>query len=261
MVTSEDAVAAVKREPDPRGSRWRTIGTGALAGLVAALGLTVVQALARVVLGVSPPTELIGDRVAPLLGIKRFFSLLDLFGGYDQLKGFGVGSATLGQLGVGLFLGVAYAWLSKRNVDQTDPDESGRRPLIVLGAVVAGLWLVSVLVLWPVLGTNYRGLPPLSARLGTLVTMLVSSALFTIVLWLGHRYLTARAGAGEADDHASAPGVGRRSVIVGGVGASLALATGGLGTVLFRRSTFGYDGMQYSGPGIQAITPNDRFSW
>ncbi|MBA3281848.1 MAG: molybdopterin-dependent oxidoreductase [Acidimicrobiia bacterium] len=46
---------------------------------------------------------------------------------------------------------------------------------------------------------------------------------------------------------------------MGGVGAGLALATGGLGTSLFRRSTFGYDGMQYSGPGIQAITPNDKF--
>ncbi len=37
------------------------------------------------------------------------------------------------------------------------------------------------------------------------------------------------------------------------------MATGGVGVVLFKRSTFGYDGMQLGGPGIQPITSNDKF--
>lgn len=240
------------------GSAGKTIAVGALSGTVGALALTMVQALARLVLGVSPPTELIGDRVAPLLGIERFFSLLELFGGYDQLKAFGVGSATLGQLGVGLFLGVGLAWLRRRAVVQSGSDEAGRRPLLILATVVGGLWLVSVIALWPVLGTNYRGLAPGSARLLTMVTMFISSALFTLVVWLCQR-LVAGPGALPADEGGIGSSVSRRTLVVGGAGAGLALATGGLGTALFRRSTFGYDGMQYSGPGIQAITPNDRF--
>ena len=235
------------------------IGVGALSGVVAALVLTLVQVLARLGLGVSPPTELVGDRVAPLLGIERFFTMLDLFGGYDQLKQFGLGSATLGQIALGLLLGVAFALLSRRSVARAKPGETDRRPLLVLGAVVVGLWLISVALLWPVLGTNYRGLPPVSARILTLATTAFSSALFTIVLWLCYRLIFGRSGAVQADEGGTASGVSRRSLMAGGVGVGLALATGGVGTVLWRRSTFDYDGMQYSGPGIQAITPNDKF--
>ncbi len=244
----------------PTRSLRSTLGVGALAGLVAALVLTLVQALARLGLGVSPPTELIGDRVAPLLGIERFFSLLELFGGYDQLKAFGVGSATLGQLGVGVALGAAFAWMSWRAARDADPGEAGaRRPLLMLVAVVAGLWLVSVVALWPVLATNYRGLPPSPARIFTVVTMLVSSALFIAVLWGGYRLIAGRPGV-AADGSAVGEGsVTRRAVVVGGVGAGLAVATGGVGVALFKRSTFGYDGMQVGGPGILPITPNDRF--
>jgi DMSO/TMAO reductase YedYZ molybdopterin-dependent catalytic subunit len=232
---------------------------GALAGLVAALALILVQALARLGLGVSPPTELIGDRVAPLLGIERFFSLLELFGGYDQLKALGVGSATLGQLGVGVVLGAAFAWVSRRPGGDGDLGEaSARRPLFVLVIVVAGLWLVSVVALWPVLATSYRGLPPSPARAVTVVTMLVSSALFIAVLWGSHRLIVGRSGA-AAGAAAGDGSVTRRAVVAGGVGAGLAVATGGVGVALFKRSTFGYDGMQVGGPGILPITPNDRF--
>lgn len=243
----------------PARSLPSSLGAGALVGLVAALVLTLVQALARLVLGVSPPTELIGDRVAPLLGIDRFFSLLGLFGGYDQLKQFGVSSATLGQLALGVVLGAGVAWMSRRAArDDTEPPGArARRPLLVLVALVAGWWLVSVVVLWPVLATNYRGLPPSAARVLTVVTMVVSSVLFVVSLWSGHRFIHR-----EASDVVAAGGEGnlsRRAVVVGGVGASLAMATGGIGAALSKRSTFGYDGMQLAGPGIQPITPNDKF--
>lgn len=244
----------------PTRSLSSTLGVGALAGLVAALALTLVQALARLGLGVSPPTELIGDRVAPLLGIERFFSMLEFFGGYDQLKQFGVGSATLGQLGVGVALGATFAWMSSRAARDADAGEAEpRRPLLVLVAVVAGLWLVSVVALWPVLATNYRGLSPSAARIVTLVTMLASSALFIGVVWGTHRMIVGRSGAAASSGATGEGSVTRRVVVAGGVGAGLAVATGGVGVALFKRSTFGYDGMQLGGPGIQPITPNDQF--
>ncbi|MBC8091733.1 MAG: molybdopterin-dependent oxidoreductase, partial [Pseudonocardia sp.] len=60
-----------------------------------------------------------------------------------------------------------------------------------------------------------------------------------------------------------AQGVGRRALLsglgVGVVGVGLAATTGGLGTTLYNRSTFSYDGLRLNGPGITPITPNDAF--
>lgn len=80
-----------KRDETPRRDRptWQDLGIGALAGLVAGLLLTLVQALARLWGGVAPPSELIGDRIAPLLPVQQFLQLLDFFGGYNQLKQIG----------------------------------------------------------------------------------------------------------------------------------------------------------------------------
>jgi DMSO/TMAO reductase YedYZ molybdopterin-dependent catalytic subunit len=46
---------------------------------------------------------------------------------------------------------------------------------------------------------------------------------------------------------------------VGGIGAILAIASGGLLRHLADVATFGYDGLEYRGPDAQPITPNDRF--
>ena len=48
--------------------------------------------------------------------------------------------------------------------------------------MVAGLWLLSVGLLWPNLGTNYRGLPPDSARLATMLGLAVCYAVYGLVL-------------------------------------------------------------------------------
>jgi len=243
-------------------TRKVAVATGALSGLVAALVLTFIQVVARLSLGISPPTELIGDRVAPRLSIALFFSMLDFFGGYDQLKQFGVGSATLGQLAIGLVIGAVYGLLSWRaGRDGAEPGEPRhRRPLLLLLAMVAVWSLTSLAVLWPVLATSYRGWPPLTARVVTILFMVVSSMVFAGVLWFGFRLIAARsvtsAGAGST---AGGGSVSRRSLVAGGVGVGLAVATGGVGTALFRRSTFSYDGMQLAGPGIQPITPVDQF--
>ncbi|MGH8571530.1 MAG: molybdopterin-dependent oxidoreductase, partial [Gammaproteobacteria bacterium] len=58
---------------------------------------------------------------------------------------------------------------------------------------------------------------------------------------------------------ATSAGTSRRVLLAGGVGAGLAIATGGVGTALFRQATFSYDGMQVNGPNITPITPNESF--
>lgn len=223
-------------------SRWKTLGIGALSGLVAGLALTLTQALARLCLGVAPPAELLGDRVAPLLSIEQFFTLLRVFRGYDRLKQFGVGAGTLGQLAIAVLVGAGYAMLRAR-----------RRSASGLALVVGALWLLAMIVLWPVLPASFSGLPPGLARFVTMVVTAFSFALFAAVLAVTFRLMTGRSG------RYSAPSVTRRALLVSGTGAGLALATGGVGSVLYRRATFDYDGMEYNGPGIQPITPNNKF--
>ena len=225
-------------------SRWAIVGFGVLSGLVAGLALTLAQALARLWLGVAPPAELVGDRVAPLLSISQFFTLLRVFRGYDQLKQFGIGAGTLGQLAIAVLIGVGYAWLRARNA---------RRSAVGLALVVGTVWLLAVAGLWPVLPTSYRGLPPGPARAVTMILMAASLALFAVTLAVALRLLTGRPA------QSGAPSAARRALLTGGAGAGLALATGGVGTVLYRRATFDYDGTEYNGPGIQPIAPNDKF--
>ncbi len=249
-----DISTAERAEPEdssPRGRpSWRILGIGALAGLVAGLLLTLVQALARLWLGVAPPSELIGDRLAPLLPVQQFLTLLGFFGGYDQLKQVGIAGPTLGQLALAVVLGVIYARLAVRS-------QRPRRATRALVITVAVAWVVLVAALWPVLATSHRGLSPSVARLVTLLVLAATLALFAATLVFTHRWIRGRNRDGE--EAAGPSPVTRRVLLAGGVGAGLALATGGVGSVLYRRATFSYDGMQLNGPGITPITPSESF--
>lgn len=228
---------------------WRVLGIGALAGLVAGLFLTLLQALARLWAGVAPPSELIGDRIAPLLPVEQFLQLLTFFGGYNQLKQVGIVGPTLGQLALAAVLGVGYARLSARS-------GSTRRATRFLAITVALVAVALVAALWPVLSTSHSGLSPSPARWVTIVVIGVTLALFAIALALTFRWVH---GVRHGEPPAAAPSVTRRAVLAGGVGAGLAVATAGAGNVLFRQATFSYDGMQLNGPGITPITPNEKF--
>ncbi|MDQ3152594.1 MAG: molybdopterin-dependent oxidoreductase [Actinomycetota bacterium] len=229
---------------------WRPVGIGALAGLVAGLLLTLLQALARLWLGVAPPSELIGDRIAPLLPVEQFLSLLGFFGGYDQLKQVGIAGPTLGQLALAVVLGMLYARLAVRS-------GGTRRATRTLIVTVAVLFVVLIAALWPVLATSHSGLSPSPSRWVTILVLAVTLALFTAAVVLTVRWVHGAPQKNEPPGAASS--VTRRAVLAGGVGAGLAIATGGVGTVLYRQATFSYDGMQLNGPGITPITPNESF--
>lgn len=239
-----------------------TLGRGLAAGLVGGLLLTTVQALARLWLGVPPPAELVGDRVAPLLTIDQFFGLFGVFGGYNGLKQAGILGGTGGQLAVGVVIAVAVAFAARRSASRA------RRLLVVLTVL---LFVAAVAVLWPILSTSYSGLPLFPARLLTLATTAVGFALLGVGIGMMLSALGAFAPAPVRELVAAGgvpgpppPGaVGRRALLggvgVGVVGVGLAAATGGLGTELYRRATFSYDGLRLGGPEITPITPIEKF--
>ncbi|MBV9324714.1 MAG: molybdopterin-dependent oxidoreductase [Chloroflexi bacterium] len=216
---------------------------GALGGLAAALAMTLLMLTLRATFGLPTPAEMIGDRLTAFITIQQFFALLAQFGGYEGLKQAGGGGVIAGQLVVGLVAGVAFAGYARAR----------QRRWPFAAAIVGVLWLLTVVLLWPNLTTNYRGLPPDAARMATLVSLLVTYGLYGLVLVGVWRFMQVPATDVEH------PSTGRRAVLVGGVGAILAIATGGLLRHLADLATFDYDGLEYRGGDVQPITPNERF--
>jgi len=246
-----------------RAIRWLAVSTaGLLAGLVATLLLVLALAAARTWLGVSPPPEAIPDRFAPTLDIETFFGLFNRFGGYNGLKRLGVQSGLIGIAVVGALVGIAYALVAERGRSRGRGEWRwgiSRPALRFVLVVVALLWLATLAVLWPVLDANYRGLPPSQARVVTAVTLLAAYALYGAALIAAYRAVTPRPE--PTADGAARLGrpVGRRAVVAGFAGAAFAVPAYALIRRLEARATFSYDGLAYSGPGIQPIAPNDTF--
>ncbi len=222
---------------------------GLFAGLVAAIAMTLVMLLLAC-FGVATPLTLIGDRLTAFISPGPFLSLMGRVGGYNHLKQLGVGSTIAGQLIVGASGGGIFGLLMRRN--------PGRH---VTGLTISIFVLLPIaafiLGLWPVLGTSYRGLPIGPARLVTLIGFALSVFAFERMLAGGFRYLIRPRV--ETDDREFTPAIGRRAVILGGLGLLAAGGAAGLLRKLYRAAAFSYDGTQYKGRIVQAITPNELF--
>ena len=81
-----------KEEALPRDAlgRSKALAAGILAGVTAALLMTLLLLLLRSQFGVPTPSELVGDRMAPKLSVDTFIKLLVQFGGYSNLKKLGL---------------------------------------------------------------------------------------------------------------------------------------------------------------------------
>ncbi len=241
--------------------RLAIIATGLVSGIVAALLMILLMAAARTWLGISPPPEALPDRLAPTIPIPTFFSLFDRFGGYNGLKRFGITSGLAGLLAVGAVFGVIYAlivesWRSR----ESDRWQEGLSRIAV-GFIIAAalvLWVVSLALLWPVLDANYRGAPPGAARLASAVALLIEYLVFAAVVILLYRWLVPRLPVNARPAPIGEP-VARRTVVAGAAGLAVAAASGTLIRNLNERATFSYDGLAYSGPGVEPIAPNDKF--
>ncbi|MDQ6833427.1 MAG: molybdopterin-dependent oxidoreductase, partial [Chloroflexota bacterium] len=250
--------------PARGGARWRrALAAGLLGGVIATLAMLLMMVAQRVWLGVPAPIESIPDRIAPLLRIPEFFSLFDRFGGYNGLKRFGILSILAGIVAVGIGVGLLYALFTEnsRTAEPTKPRRFGLSPvaLVFVAVVVALLWIGTVALEQPVLDTNFRGLPPGSATLFTIIGLLISYLTYGVILVLVCRALTNAAPLGASSAPIAGQLLGRRAAMAVGVAV---VAGGGVGASLARlnkRAVFSYDGRQYKGATVQAITPNDQF--
>jgi DMSO/TMAO reductase YedYZ molybdopterin-dependent catalytic subunit len=227
----------------------KAIGAGLLAGFVAAVVMTTAMLLLAT-LGVATPLVIIGDRLSVFIPPGPFLSLMGKVGGYNHLKQLGVGSTIAGQLVVGAIGGAILGWFARRNPRRIPAVWT--MPIFVVLPIV-----IFAIALWPVLATSYIGLPIQVARLVTLICFALCVLFFERTLVIGFGFLSA--GKRGKQDYEFTPAIGRRAFVLGTIG--LAAAGGGvaLARKLYRAATFSYDGTQYKGSIVQAITPNESF--
>src|SRR5215470_10881041 len=157
----------------------KSIFWGLVAGTLAGLTMLLTMALLRLLFGWPTPTELIFDRIFPLLTVEFFIGSLVRAGGYTPLKLQGVFGALTAQVIVAGLGGVLYAfYLTRHNrrgalrpVGNSLLDARGLS-LIIPGVLVTTV--VFVALLWPTLVTNYRGFPPGPAHAIASLEMLIS---------------------------------------------------------------------------------------
>ena len=230
-------------------SRSKAFSAGLLAGLIAGIAMTVVM-LVLACFGVATPLAIIGDRLSVFIKPGPFLSIMGRVGGYNHLKQLGVGSTMAGQLFVGALAGAIFGLLMRRNPQ--------RRVTAWTMSIFVVLPIAAIAIaLWPVLGTSYIGLPIASGGAVTLIGFALSVLVFERTLVASFHFLTRPEAGAESGEFT--PAIGRRALILGGLG--VLIAGGGVGLLrrLYRIATFSYDGTQYKGRIVQPITPNDLF--
>jgi DMSO/TMAO reductase YedYZ molybdopterin-dependent catalytic subunit len=230
-------------------TRRRTIGAGFLAGFIAGLLMTVTMLLLAWLFGVATPLVIFGDRLSVFIPADTFLSLMGRVGGYNNMKQLGVGSVMVGQLLVGGLGGIIFGLIMRRR---------DRSRFILTGIIFILLPLAAVgILLEPVLGTHYHGLPINRAMIVTLVGLLAAFIVFERAVVLVFRFVTRPRV--QVNDQEFSPPIGRRALIAGGIALLAAGSAAALLRRLYRVATFSYDGTQYKGRIVQAITPNDQF--
>ncbi len=220
------------------------VGAGLLAGAIAGLVMTVVMLILASIFNLATPLAILGDRLSVLFTPERFFWIMGRVGGYNHMKQLGVGSAMFGQLVVGAIGGAIYARYLRK--------------ISIFVLLVLLPFFALTIFLWPVLGTHYGGHPIFTARIFTLLGLLIALLIFERTYVLSFNGLTSRPKSVPPNFEYSPP-VARRALLLGGLG--LLIAGGGAAILrkLYRVATFSYDGTQYLGETVQAITPNEQF--
>src|SRR5438128_180828 len=232
-------------------SRSRAGFSGLLPGLVAGIAMSFAMLLLAWVFQIATPLVILGDRLSVFISPKPFFWIMGRVGGYNHLKQLGVGSSMLGQILVGAIGGMVYGIVRRKR-----QQHFGYRWTFLV--FVALPLVVSAILLWPVLGTHYGGMPIDAARLITLLGLAISFLLFERVLVLGFDFLTSHGQKKTAASLEFTPHLCRRAFLFGALGLLFAGGTAAIARKLFRIATFSYDGTQYKDPDVQAITPHDQ---
>jgi DMSO/TMAO reductase YedYZ molybdopterin-dependent catalytic subunit len=230
-------------------SKTKAFAAGLLAGLIAGVAMTVVMLLLAL-FGIATPLAIIGDRLSVFIKPGPFLALMGRVGGYNHLKQLGVGSTMAGQLIVSMLGGALFALFMRKNPQRRVT------PWTMLIFVAVPVIAIAI-VLWPVLGTSYIGLPIASGGAVTLIGFALSVLVFERTLVASFHFLTRSKSQPEGGEFT--PSIGRRALILSGLG--VLIAGGGVALLrkLYRVATFSYDGTQYKGRIVQPITPNELF--
>src|SRR6202165_2783680 len=212
-------------------SRSKALFVGLLAGLIAGIAMTVAM-LVLACFGVATPLVIIGDRLSVFIKPGPFLSIMGRVGGYNHLKQLGVGSTMAGQLFVSALSGAIFGLLMRRNPQ--------RRVTTWTMSIFVALPIIAIaIVLWPVLGTSYIGLPIASGGAVTLIGFALSVLVFERTLVASFHFLTEPKAGAESGEFT--PAIGRRALILGGLG--LLLAGGGVALLrkFYCAGTFRYE--------------------
>ncbi|MGH2485039.1 MAG: molybdopterin-dependent oxidoreductase [Ktedonobacterales bacterium] len=250
-----------------------TIAPALAAGVVASFAATLLMLALRQSAGIITLPELLAERILPTLDTSTFVSLLVQFGKIKPLA-----AELIGQIVIGALLALVYPGLL-----DAQPTARGwlprRREWLVAGGIAIALWLIALIVFWPVLAENLMGYPVGQARAITIIGLAAIFALYGAALAFTYRALLVNAGpalsrlarrggqTAVADDSTPANPTRRalllRSAAVGGGGLVVgATGTGVLVRSLLARSTLHYDGMAtgpLSGGTVAPITPTSEF--
>src|SRR5436190_23508735 len=166
-------------------TKTKALVAGFSAGLIAGIGMTFAMLFLAWMFHIATPLVILGDRLSVFISPKPFFWIMGRVGGYNHLKQFGVGSSIVGQILVGAIGGMVYGIIRRKR-----QQHFGYRWTFLI--FVALPLAVSAILLWPVLGTHYGGMPIDAARLISLLGLAISFLLFERVLVLGFDCLTSR---------------------------------------------------------------------
>src|SRR4051812_17446811 len=163
-------------------SRSKAVSAGLLAGLVAGLTMTATMLLLGC-FGVATPLTIIGDRLSVFIPPGPFLSIMGRVGGYNHLKQIGIGSTMGGQLLVAMLGGALFGLLDRK--------ADARLSAFTTVTLFVGLPMIVFAVgLWPVLGTNYSGLPIAAARLVTLIGFALCVIVYERAVVVAFRFIT-----------------------------------------------------------------------
>ena len=230
-------------------NRGRAAVAGLLAGGFAALLMTLMMLLLAWCFGMATPLTLIGDRISVFISPGPFLALMGRVGGYNHLKQLGVGGTIAGQLMAGAIGGLVYGLIIRRRGQIS--------PIVTLGFFFLLPMMVSSVLLAPVLGTSYRGYPISIATSINILGLALSFLCFERALVFAYSHLAVLPV--TPDELEYSPTIPRRSLLLGGLALLFAGGAAGILRRLYQAATFAYDGTEYKGASVEAITPNDKF--
>lgn len=251
------------------------LGIYLVAGALGSLCAIAIMIALRLLWGAPTAPELVGELILPRMSADQFVALLIRFQPHPKTGPLGL--ALISQLALGILIAPAFLLAGQAGEQQASRLPS-KRGWLAAGAVALIMELVAAALFWPVLAANPFGNPPGQARLITLLSLLITFAVYAIVALVSahllfrarrpHAAVATSHAPGERqppiDDLSAQPQYTRRraleaagaTVAFVGIGA---LATNRLILTYLARSNLAYEGAPTPASLVSPITPVEDF--